>query len=56
MKKSRVALIKCDTYDDRQVYEAVEAGINLLGGISNFIKPDERILIKPNVLIGTNPQ
>ncbi|MBA7486890.1 hypothetical protein ES707_22452 [subsurface metagenome] len=56
MKKSRVALIKCDTYDDGQVYEAVEAGINLLGGISNFIKPGERILIKPNVLIGTNPQ
>ncbi|MFC1903698.1 DUF362 domain-containing protein [Chloroflexota bacterium] len=56
MKKSRVALIKCDTYDDGQVYEAVEAGINLLGGISNFIKPGERILIKPNVLIGTKPQ
>lgn len=56
MKKSRVVLIKCDAYDDEQVCEAVEAGINLLGGISNFIKPGERIVIKPNVLIGTNPQ
>jgi len=56
MKKSRVALVKCDTYNDEQVHKAVEAGINLIGGISNFIKPGERILLKPNVLIGTNPQ
>ena len=56
MKKSRVAVIKCDTYDDEQVYEAVRTGIDLLGGISRFIKSGERIVIKPNVLLGTNPQ
>jgi len=56
MKKSRVALIGCNTYDDEKVYEAVKAGISLLGGISHFIKPGERIVIKPNVLIGTNPR
>jgi len=49
-------VIKCDTYDDEQVYEAVRAGIDLLGGISSFIKSGERIVIKPNVLLGTNPQ
>jgi len=56
MNKSTVVLIGCDTYDDEQVYEAVKAGIGLLGGISHFIKPGERIVIKPNVLFGTNPQ
>ncbi|MFC1873533.1 DUF362 domain-containing protein [Chloroflexota bacterium] len=56
MNKSKVALIKCDTYDSEKVYEAIEAGIKLLGGISNFVKEGERILIKPNVLIGTNPE
>jgi len=56
MEKSRVALIRCNTYDDEKVYEAVKAGIGLLGGISHFIKPGERIVIKPNVLIGTNPR
>ncbi|MFC1942748.1 DUF362 domain-containing protein [Chloroflexota bacterium] len=56
MKKSKVAVIKCDTYDYEQVYDAVEAGIELLGGISNFVKEGENILIKPNVLIGSNPE
>ncbi|MFC1919094.1 DUF362 domain-containing protein [Chloroflexota bacterium] len=53
---SRVALVKCDTYDYGQVYNAVETGVELLGGISNFVKEGEKILIKPNVLIGTNPE
>ena len=56
MNKSTVALVKCDTYDEQQVYRAVEAGLDLLGGVGHFIKPGERIVIKPNVLFGTNPQ
>ena len=55
-KISKVALVKCDTYDYGQVYDAVEIGVKLLGGISNFVKEGEKILIKPNVLIGTNPE
>jgi uncharacterized protein (DUF362 family)/Pyruvate/2-oxoacid:ferredoxin oxidoreductase delta subunit len=56
VNKSKVALIKCDSYNDEQVYEAVQTGVNLLGGISSFIREGERILIKPNVLAGTNPE
>lgn len=56
MNKSRVALVRCNTYDEEQVYEAVKAGVDLLDGISNFIRSEEKIILKPNVLIGTNPQ
>ena len=56
MLKSTVALVRCDTYDNQQVYEAVAAGLDLLGGISSFVKPGEKIVIKPNVLFGVNPQ
>lgn len=56
MDRSKVALVKCDTYDDDQVLGAVEAGIDLIGGISSFMSPDERITLKPNVLIGSNPE
>ncbi len=56
MNKSRVALVRCNTYDEEQVYEALKAGIDLLDGISNFIGSEERIVLKPNVLFGTNPQ
>jgi uncharacterized protein (DUF362 family)/NAD-dependent dihydropyrimidine dehydrogenase PreA subunit len=55
VKKSKVALIKCGAYDQQQVYAAVDEGIKLLGGISHFVQEGERIVIKPNVLVGSDP-
>jgi len=37
------------------VFAAVEKGIGLLGGVSGFAGPGEKILLKPNVLLGGNP-
>ncbi len=56
MSKTRVALVRCDTYNDDKVYKAVREGIDLLGGISQFARTGERIIMKPNVLWGTNPE
>lgn len=56
MDKSRVALVRCNEYNDEIVYNAVKRGIDLLGGITNFVKPGEKIVMKPNVLIGSNPE
>ncbi|MFC2014773.1 DUF362 domain-containing protein [Chloroflexota bacterium] len=56
MTKSKVALIKCDTYDNKLVNNAVREGINLLGGIDKFVNKGEKIVIKPNVLIGSKPE
>jgi uncharacterized protein (DUF362 family)/NAD-dependent dihydropyrimidine dehydrogenase PreA subunit len=55
MKKTKVAVIRCDTYAEDQVLQAIQRGLDLLGGISEFIKFGERIVIKPNVLIGVDP-
>jgi uncharacterized protein (DUF362 family)/ferredoxin len=55
MNKTKVAVVRCDTYNDTQVLNAIQTGLELLGGISVFVKPGERIVIKPNVLIGTDP-
>ena len=55
MKKSTVALVACDTYDDGEVYAAVKRGLDLVGGLSRFVKPGEKIVLKPNVLIGASP-
>lgn len=52
---SRVALVRCNEYNDELVYNAVKKGIDLLGGIPNFVKSGEKIVMKPNVLIGSNP-
>jgi uncharacterized protein (DUF362 family)/Pyruvate/2-oxoacid:ferredoxin oxidoreductase delta subunit len=56
MDKSKVALVRCDTYDEEKVYKAVQRGLDLLGGIAHFAKPGERIVLKPNVLIGSKPE
>ena len=55
MSKSKVALVKCDDYGLEQVSDAARRGVELLGGMSNFVKPHERIVMKPNLLIASNP-
>ncbi|UCF98875.1 MAG: DUF362 domain-containing protein [Spirochaetaceae bacterium] len=55
MSTSAVALIRCSTYDEREVMDAVRSGIGLLGGIDAFAAADDRILLKPNVLAGDSP-
>lgn len=53
--KSKVALIQCNSYEQNQVFSAINDGIKLLGGISAFVSPGETILIKPNLLAGDSP-
>jgi uncharacterized protein (DUF362 family)/ferredoxin len=54
--KSKVALVRCDTYDSEVVSAAVEKGVDLIGGVSSLVKSGEKIVMKPNVLYGTNPE
>ncbi len=55
MKKAQVSIIRCESYAEDETLKAVKKGIDLLGGISLFTKPGDKILLKPNVLFGTNP-
>ena len=56
MQKSMVALVRCEEYDADRVYQAVLKGISLIGGISAYVKPGERIVLKPNCMFGIAPQ
>jgi uncharacterized protein (DUF362 family) len=49
---SRVALVRCSSYDPDEVTAAVRRGLDLLGGACRFARPGEKILLKPNLLIG----
>src|SRR5208283_2199925 len=56
MNKTKVAVIRCVSYDGQQVLESVKKGIDLLGGISSFVKPGEKIVLKPNILVGVEAE
>ena len=55
MNRSKVALVRCETYDADAVYRSVQRGLDLIGGPAGLVKPGERIVLKPNVLYGTSP-
>jgi uncharacterized protein (DUF362 family)/Pyruvate/2-oxoacid:ferredoxin oxidoreductase delta subunit len=54
--KSKVAIVRCNDYDEANVEQAVQRGIELLGGMAQFIRLEEKILLKPNVLAGDDPE
>ena len=44
----KVALVPCPAYEEAEA--AVTAAVDLLGGIGAFFQPEEKILLKPNLL------
>ncbi len=51
-----VSLVRCDTYETGTLEAAVRKTVDLTGGISRFVKPGDRVLIKPNLLSAKAPE
>ena len=51
-----VSIKKCPDYDDAKVFDAVKEAVDLVGGIEKFVKPNEVVLLKPNLLAGKSPE
>lgn len=54
--KERISIISCPDYSFERVLEAVKLSTDLLGGIEHFVKPGDRVLLKPNLLSGRPPE
>jgi uncharacterized protein (DUF362 family)/Pyruvate/2-oxoacid:ferredoxin oxidoreductase delta subunit len=50
-----VSLVKCSSYDSKEVDDAIRGALDSLGGIAAFVSSGERILIKPNMLAARHP-
>lgn len=50
-----VAIVRCPAYESTAVDRALEEALGLLGGIGRFIKRDEQVLLKPNLLAAASP-
>ncbi len=53
---SSVSLIRCEAYETRSMDRALKRLVEPLGGMSCFVKPGDRVLIKPNLLSARDPE
>ena len=53
---TKVSLVRCNNYQADNVFKAVDKSIELIGGIDSIIKPNSRVLVKPNLLLDSRPE
>jgi len=53
--KSQVSIVRCADYTLDNVRSAVKKSFAHLGGIESFVKKDQKVLIKPNLLSAKDP-
>jgi len=56
LKSTKVALVKCESYEREGVNEAVERAVSLIGGVEAFIPKHGPVLLKPNMLSPSPPE
>ena len=52
---TQVSLIQADSYELTELRQSLEQLLEPLGGISNFVKKGDRVLLKPNLLTASRP-
>ncbi len=50
-----VSLLRAQSYDHTQLRQSLETLLEPLGGMAAFVKPGDRVLLKPNLLTGSRP-
>lgn len=54
--RTKVSIVKCPDYNFRKVEVALHQALDLLGGINSFVKPGQKVLLKPNLLSARAPE
>jgi len=50
------ALFRCGSYEREEVADRLGALLEPLGGMGRFVRPGERVLLKPNLLSASSPE
>lgn len=50
------ALFRCGSYERKEVEDRLGALLESLGGMARFVRPGERVLLKPNLLSASPPE
>ncbi len=49
-------LVHCSSYQPAEIRRAIRRGLDLLGGMERFIRPGDRVILKPNLLSAKEPE
>lgn len=52
---AEVSIVRCPDYDKERISTAVRRAVELIGGMTAFVKPGQRVFIKPNLLKSSPP-
>lgn len=55
-QRSRVAVVRCRSYDGAAIRPALGRAVELLGGMDRFVVPGRAVLLKPNILAPHPPE
>ncbi|HUX05980.1 MAG TPA: DUF362 domain-containing protein [Acidobacteriota bacterium] len=55
-KNDPVVLVQCQHYSVESIVKSLNRGLEHIGGLESFIKPGERVLLKPNLLRAAPPE
>jgi uncharacterized protein (DUF362 family)/Pyruvate/2-oxoacid:ferredoxin oxidoreductase delta subunit len=55
-RRSRIAVVRCRSYDAGEVRAAIARAVDLLGGMGGFVVPGKAVLLKPNMLSPHPPE
>jgi len=53
---AKVSVVKCSNYNYLQVKDAILRALNLIGGVKEFVKSGNKVLLKPNLLSAKAPE
>ena len=53
---SSVSLVRCETYDPDLVETRLRDALSSLGGMASFVRPGQRVLLKPNLVRAMAPE
>ncbi len=54
--KPQVVIARCSNYDQNVVAEALHQSLELLGGLNQFVRPGQTVLVKVNALMAAPPE
>lgn len=52
---NKVSIVKCSSYQPEELFSSIKKSLDEIGGLSSFVKPNQKVLLKVNMLGGYHP-